>query len=102
MVVIESLILKGNESVLHLLGNLVEIDPDTVFLTVQTQNLYLFSRRILGIEERGLVLVVSCALKIDYGIAGNNRDCVDKNVADADYESKAEDSEQRNKESACV
>ena len=102
MVILKSLILKGNKSVLHLLRDLVKVNPYTVFLSVQTQNLYLFSGRILGIEEGCLVLVVPCALKIDYRIACNNRDCVDKNVADADYESKAEDSEQRNKESACV
>ena len=102
VVVIESLILKGNESVLHLLGNLVEIDPDTVFLTVQTQNLDLLSIGVLGIEERGLVLIVPCTLKIDNGIACHNRDCVDKNIAQAYHECKTEYSEQRDKESACI
>ena len=64
VVAVKALILDGNKSLLHVLGNLVVIDPNAVFLTVQGRELFPVSLRVLIIYCTRLIKCVIAKVKL--------------------------------------
>ena len=80
----ETLVLNGDLSVLHMLGNLVEVNPYSVFGRVEGLILLEFSFRVFDIDKACLVELLS--LEVDTRVLGGDPDNVNAEGY-ADYRS---------------
>ncbi len=69
---IETLVLKTDKSVEKVFRNLVIIDPDSVFLSVEARCLNGFVLFVVIIHYRGHALGAFIVIKIDYDLSVNN------------------------------
>ena len=61
---VKAFVLDGNKSLLHIFGDLVIIDPDTVLLTVKGRKLLPFTFRVLIIDGTRLIKCVIAKVKL--------------------------------------
>lgn len=74
----KALILKADESVFEILRHLIGIDPDSVLLSVELSHLNELIVAVIGIDERGLVLIRLVVVEIYRDLTVGKRHDIEK------------------------